>query len=69
MDNEIKTTCPICGQAAGQPLVLLKNLHHTQVLYTIDCQPICFCKLCGAIFIGMNDINEKLKNMIKIDAN
>ena len=69
MGEEIKTTCPICGQGAGQPLVLLKNLHHTQVLYTIDCQPLCSCKWCGAIFVGTNDINEKLKTMIKIDAN
>ena len=59
MGEEIKTTCPICGQAAGQPLVLLKNLHHT----------LCSCKWCGAIFVGTNDVNEKLKTMIKIDAN
>lgn len=56
--------CPYCHNNTTYPLRLLKTLRHTYVPHTSQGLPLCYCKSCGAIFVGIDMPNSELQKLL-----
>lgn len=56
--------CPYCHNTSTRPLRLLKTLRHTYVPHTSQGLPLCYCKNCGAIYVGIGMPNLELQKLL-----